>query len=100
MTYRLRIKPPAVRDILEIRNDYGAVSSDLAERFEFELLRVLEQIESMPTIHAQGDLNCRQACLRRFPQVVTYLLDGETVVVLAVLHGHRDPEMWKRRAEL
>ena len=99
MTYRLQIKPPAFRDIQEIRKEYQAISTDLAERFDSELLRLLEQIESMPTIYAQVELNCRQACLRRFPQVVTYLIDGETIVVLAVLHGHRDPALWKCRAE-
>ena len=97
MTSRLRIKPAALRDIQEIREDYERLSSDLAERFSSELLRVLEQIESMPTIYAPVDLNCRQVCLHRFPQVVTYMIDGETVVILAVLHGHRDPQLWKRR---
>jgi len=99
VTYRLKIKPPALRDIQVIRRDYEAVSPELARRFDAEILRALEQIESMPTIYARVHRNCQQVSLRRFPQVITYLIDGETVVVIAVMHCHRDPALWKRRTE-
>jgi hypothetical protein len=35
--------------------------------------------------------------LRRFPYGVYFLAESEEVKVLAVLHLHRQPDMWKSR---
>ena len=40
----------------------------------------------------------RRALTKRFPYGVLYLVEADTVVVLAILHQARDPEIWSRRA--
>ncbi len=95
---RLRIKPGALEDIRELRLEYALISEVLAEGFSQELLRVLERIETTPELYALIELGCRQVRLNRFPHVVTYLIDGDRVVVLAVLHGRRKSKTWKLRA--
>lgn len=42
-----------------------------------------------------GDV--RRAVARRFPYSVFYRLRADTLVVLAVFHGRRDPEVWRKR---
>ena len=98
MTDRLRIKPEAVEDIRQIRDEYAAIADQLAERFSEELLRVLSLVETMPEAYAIVEREYRQVCLNHFPHVVAYIVNGGSVVVLAVLHGHRNPETWKRRS--
>jgi plasmid stabilization system protein ParE len=39
----------------------------------------------------------RRALTRRFPYAVYFSIEGETVVVVAVLSTARDPEEWQRR---
>jgi plasmid stabilization system protein ParE len=34
---------------------------------------------------------------RKFPYVVYYKVVEDEIVVIAVLHGSRDPEEWQRR---
>jgi plasmid stabilization system protein ParE len=42
-------------------------------------------------------LGIRRALLRRFPYAVYFAVDGDVVVVIAVLHASRDPAEWQRR---
>lgn len=39
----------------------------------------------------------RRALLRRFPYAVYFAVEESTVVVLTVLHAHRDPAAWQKR---
>ena len=39
----------------------------------------------------------RQKVLRRFPFSVLYMIDGDRVVVVAVMHHHRRPDYWHDR---
>ena len=39
----------------------------------------------------------RRAMLSRFPYGVFYVVRGQTVRVLAVMHTSRDPQTWKTR---
>jgi len=42
----------------------------------------------------------RRAPLRRFPYAVFFALEGNLVIVTAVLHVRRDPAEWQRRRSL
>ena len=42
--------------------------------------------------------NIRRALAKRFPYTVFFKVRGSALVVLAVLHGRRDPAVWQRRA--
>jgi len=37
--------------------------------------------------------------LRRFPYCVFYILEPNEIVVLACMHGHRDPQLWRERRD-
>jgi plasmid stabilization system protein ParE len=39
----------------------------------------------------------RRALLRRFPYAVYFAVEGDAIVVVAVLHAARDPAKWQRR---
>jgi hypothetical protein len=36
--------------------------------------------------------------LRRFPYFLAFEENGDEIVVLACIHGHRGPEVWQSRA--
>jgi len=41
--------------------------------------------------------NVRRALLQRFPYQVLFLLEEDTITVVAVFHGARNPKQWQDR---
>ena len=59
----------------------------------------LQAIGRNPQAYQKKHKNIRGGPVRRFPFVIYYLFDRETVVVLAVFHASRDPQIWHERTE-
>ena len=97
MTYRLKVEPEAELDVFRAFRGYETARRGLGKRFVARLQDVLERIEVNPEIHAITYRNVRQTLVRKFPYVVCYTIEGETVSVLAVFHTSRDPDNWKLR---
>ena len=66
------------------------------EFFE-ELRATYGRIVEGPFRYQDLRLGIRRTLLRRFPYSVYLAVEGEDIVVLAVLHAHRDPAEWQRR---
>jgi toxin ParE1/3/4 len=43
------------------------------------------------------DEGARRALVRDFPYAVLFTVENDLMTVLAVLHLHRHPDMWKQR---
>ena len=59
---------------------------------------VLERIGRAPELYTAVYHDVRRALTRRFPYAVYYRIAGHEVVVLGILHTHRDPCEWQSRA--
>lgn len=57
------------------------------------------RIEVQPTANMVVDRTSgtRRALLRKFPQRILYLIEGESVVVFAIVHYRRDDIAWRER---
>jgi plasmid stabilization system protein ParE len=55
------------------------------------------RIGQMPEIHAVLHRDIRRAKVKKFPYNVYYRVRPDRVEVIAVLHGRRDPSIWKNR---
>ena len=97
MSFQLVIKDGARRDISEAYRHYCDISSQLGVDFLDRLDEAFERIVSSPEFYARVLEDIRQMRVRRFPYVVSYLVENDRVVILAVLHGHRDPSEWQIR---
>lgn len=98
MTFELLIKEGAQADITESFQQYSRINSYLGDDFLLRLDEAFERILSGPEMFAKVFREIRQMRTRRFPYVVSYLIEGDRVIVLAVSHGHRNPNVWKDRA--
>jgi toxin ParE1/3/4 len=96
---RLRLTALAAQDVADVRKGYAEVSTDLGARFEAALdstfARLVAHPQAYPVIHRKA---------RRAPvdgafgaYLIFYRVDGDDLVVLAVIHGARHPRRWKRR---
>lgn len=92
-------RPEARRDALEAHRWYEAQAPGLGAQFRDELEATLEGICETPTAFPVLLRDTRRARLRRFPYGVFFREYDETVVVVAVLHGRRDPKLVRHRAE-
>jgi len=66
-------------------------------RFLSELDELFQRIESNPKQFPQLEGKVRRAVLHRFPYGVYFVEGQDDVAILAVLHLHRAPDMWKSR---
>jgi hypothetical protein len=99
MAYRLKIEPEAELDVFRAFRDYETMRRGLGRRFATRLQDVLGRIVVNPEIHAITFRNVRQTLVRKFPFVVCYTFEANTVSVIAVFHTSRSPEVWQLRVE-
>jgi toxin ParE1/3/4 len=97
--YRLVIKQLADRELQVAAEYYGRIRVDLKDGFLKEVTQSLLLIEENPLRRAPNTLGVHQFTLSRFPFVISYVVNGNHVFVIAVLHEGRRSEEWEKRLE-
>jgi plasmid stabilization system protein ParE len=97
MARRLVVKPQSDLDIQAAAVWYEDQRSSLGRRFLDELGLVFRRIEDNPSQFPVVENEVRRALLRHFPYGIYFLVESADISILAVLHLHRHPEMWKSR---
>ncbi|NLS92551.1 MAG: type II toxin-antitoxin system RelE/ParE family toxin [Planctomycetaceae bacterium] len=100
MSSQFRFRPEVPDDIGEICRWYNERRVGLGQEFVEELYATLSRIEADPELYVTTYRDIRSVRLHRFPCVVHYRLLNDTILVLAVMHGRRDPATWQGRADL
>ena len=99
MTCRIVFRPAARHDFSEAFAWYEEQRAGLGGRFEAAVEAILERIAESPEAFPGVHRDVRRALLRRFPYGVFYRLRGDTVHILAIMHGRRNPSLWQSRAD-
>jgi toxin ParE1/3/4 len=97
MDYPLIVAPEAEAELARARDWYEEQRPGLGREFLLSVVEAFERIQQNPRTFAHSYKHVRQMLIKRFPYVVCYTFDESSINVLAVLHGHRDPNEWKRR---
>ncbi|MBS0571620.1 MAG: type II toxin-antitoxin system RelE/ParE family toxin [Proteobacteria bacterium] len=97
MNLPLRVRPEAAADLQEAATWYEQQRPGLGGEFLDAVLAVFAGISQQPEIHAIVHRQTRRALTARFPFAVFYRIESKYVVVVAVMHGRRDPRRWKTR---
>lgn len=97
MTLEVRFRPEAEQDLSDAAVWYEEQRSGLGDQFLDEVLAVVSSVAETPRQYPVVHSKIRRALMRRFPFGVYYRAEDGSVVVLAVLHGSRDPRRWKSR---
>lgn len=93
--YRLLAEPRADLDVAATFDWYETEQAGLGE--EFELRATYHRVADGPLAYQDLRSGVRRALVRRFPYAVYFAVEGEVIVVLAVLHVGRDPTEGHRR---
>jgi plasmid stabilization system protein ParE len=95
VTRRLVLRPQAETELLEARHWYDHQRAGLGEQFALEVdltvSAVLERPQSFPVVHDAT----RRAIVRRFPYGVFFRILSDEIVILGIVHGHREPKRWR-----
>jgi plasmid stabilization system protein ParE len=91
------VRPAAAADIEDAFLWYEAQRPRLGDDFRVELQAAFERVAGDPALYQVVHRNTRRALLRRFPYGVFYRVYPEVIVVVAVMHGRRDPRRWRSR---
>lgn len=93
----VQIRKLALNDIQVALKHYDSMEQDLGDRFKEQLLKQLDLLAERPEMFQLKYKDTRICYLLDFPFGIHYLINGNTIEVLAVLHSGRNPEIWKDR---
>ncbi len=88
---------PAENELFEAIGYYNSESEGLGYEFAAEVNRSIDRIIEYPSAWASLSKRTRRCRTNRFPYGVIYQVRGDMILIVAVMHLHRDPETWKDR---
>lgn len=93
MPYLLKKDSRILTDIEEALSYYDAISFELGERFESELILALNKIEKYPYHYFNMNQNFRRVNLQNFPYKLVYVIKEELkeIIVLGLFHHYKNP---------
>jgi toxin ParE1/3/4 len=94
----LEFHPEAEEDYRGAYSWYCERSFPVAERFESAIERALGHIGESPDRWPIHYSQFRKYTLFEFPYKIIYRSDSSRTFVLAIAHGSRKPEYWKKRS--
>ncbi|MEQ8785482.1 MAG: type II toxin-antitoxin system RelE/ParE family toxin [Pirellulaceae bacterium] len=97
MNLPLRFRDEIPDDIAAACHWYEERQEGLGQDFLEELPEVLQRITGNPEMYAVRRRDVRSARMHRFPYVVYYRIIANSVAVIAVMFGVRDPSAWQDR---
>jgi plasmid stabilization system protein ParE len=97
--YKLLVLPNAKTDIREAALWYNDQQNGLGKRFISDVRKKIHFIGQNPAGSNVRYDDVRTAVLNIFPYMIHYTVDEDikTVIVSAVLHTSRDPQLWQER---
>ncbi len=98
MNFTIIIRPEAETDLAESYRWYEERNPGLGLEFVRCVDVAFDTILENPNLYQRVYKNIRRALPRRFPYEIFYVIEDNKIIVLAVLHAKRDPELFKERA--
>src|SRR4051794_27640987 len=97
MAAEIVIAPEAQQDLEEAYAWYEARRPGLGENFLTTVDARIQQIARLPEASPLVHKNYRRAVVRKYPYVIFYEYENDTVTVYCVFHASQDPEKWRLR---
>ncbi len=97
MSLPVVFRPQAEAEFEEAQSWYEGCARGLGQEFVTCVQATIEAVRRNPDQFRRVDGDVRRAVVRRFPYVILYLADPESVAIVAVFHTSRDPAVWRMR---
>ena len=93
---KYRFLTPALVEAEAASTFYEANRPDLGREFLDELDSTIQRIIANPKAWQVLEGDIRRCRLRRFPYGVIYILDDDCILIISVMHLHRNPTSWRQ----
>jgi len=97
MSHELTIRPEAEADLTEAFEWYETRVPGLGLEFIRTVDSLFDSIIRNPQSYPVVYKTVRRALTRKFPYEVFFMVDADTVIILAVFHAKRNPQRWQER---
>jgi plasmid stabilization system protein ParE len=88
---------PTQAELAEAVAYYDSQESGLGSKFAEEVKRTIERILQYPQAWSLLSRRTRRCRTNKFPYGIIYQIRGDVVLIVAVMHLHREPTTWKRK---
>ena len=99
MKYRVIVRPEAEHDLKQAFSWYEDKRIGLGYDFLLQVDAGINFISRNPKIHPIEYKETRKHLVKRFPYKIIYLAEEEEIIILAVIHGKRRPDLIKKRID-
>ena len=93
----IRYLSPAEWEMVQAARYYESQVINLGYDFLSEIYRAVKSIEDNPEAAPKIKGSIRRRIIRRFPYAILYQIDPSEIVILAIMHQHREPDYWHGR---
>ena len=93
-SYKIKVFPEALTDIQNATDWYNEQSYGLGTRFQKQVIKQINKLNDTANIYTIRYNDARCMVIKKFPFLVHFLIENETVVIFAILHTSRNPKIW------
>lgn len=86
---------PAQAEFVEAVSYYESQRQGLGSQFAEEVKRTIQRVVQFPEAWAPISRRTRRCRTNRFPYGIIYQVRGDTLLIVGVMHLHREPQAWK-----
>ena len=94
-----RLTPEAELDLIEAIRWYDTRDEELGDDLLRRVYQCIASLEKNPRLYPTVYRQMRRALVRRFPYQILYEVESKQIIIYAIFHSARDPEVWKRRID-
>jgi toxin ParE1/3/4 len=96
---RFEFHPEALAEYEEAARYYAACQDELDLRFITAEEHAIVQIQEAPQRWRILEDDVRRCLTRIFPYAILYTIEPDYLLIIAVMHCHREPGYWRHRLE-
>lgn len=89
--------PEALEEYKDTARYYEGCQSGLGRRFIASVEQAIHHIIEKPEQWKILEQDVRRYLTRVFPYAVLYTIEADYILIIAVMHCHREPGYWKKR---
>jgi len=89
----------ALADIEASVEWYNMQSSGLGKRFGKQISQQINSLKTNPEAYGVRYLNVRCMLVKKFPFMVHFTIENNTINIFAVFHTSRNPMIWTKRKD-
>ncbi len=95
----IRIIDSAEAEFVGAVQRYNKESEGLGYEFAAEVKRTILRIEEFPHAWPLFSKRTHRCRTNKFPYGVLYQLTDDSILIVAIMHLHRNPKIWKERIQ-